>query len=165
MKVPVSATRFRHRTTFRQLPRGRVTRIGSSTRDGGTALVEFVVLAVVVMVPLAYAVAVVVKVHSATYATITAAREASRAYVSANSTSAAASRARAAATLALRDQGLGSPHVVIQCLDGACLAPGSTVHVEVSTEVAIPLLPNGDGRSVIPVSASHEAIVDTYRRG
>jgi hypothetical protein len=132
--------------------------------DRGTALVEFVVLAVVVMVPLAYAVAVVVRVHSATFATVTAAREASRAYVSANSPAAAASRARAAAALALRDQGLGPPEVVIRCIDGSCLSPGSAVLVEISAEVSIPLLPNGDGRSVIPVSASHEAVVDIYRR-
>ena len=40
--------------------------------DGGTAVVEFVVLAVLVMVPLAYAAVVVLKVHSATYAAVTA---------------------------------------------------------------------------------------------
>jgi hypothetical protein len=127
-------------------------------------VVEFVVLAVAVMVPLVYAVLVIGNVHSATYAVVTAAREAGRAYVTSDSTSNAAARARTAARLALSDQGFTEPRLVVTCHDGACLTPGSSVTVEVRTEVAIPLLPYGDGRSIIPVSAVHEARVDTYRR-
>jgi len=132
--------------------------------DAGSAIVEFVVLAVLVMVPLAYAVLVVLDVHSATYATVTAAREAGRAYVTADNTSAAAARARSAARIALADQGLPEPHLRITCLGGACLSPGSAVSVEVKTTVPIPLVPHGSGRGSIPVSAQHTAPVDSYRR-
>lgn len=133
--------------------------------DGGTAVVEFVVLAVLVMVPLAYAAVVVLKVHSATYAAVTAAREAGRAYVTADTTSAASARARSAARIAFADYGLADPELSIACIDGSCLAPSSGIEVEVRTQVAIPFSPFGDGRSVIPVSAVHQARVDTYRRG
>lgn len=136
-----------------------------SSADDGTAIVEFIVLAVLVMIPLAYAVLVVLKVHSATYATVTAAREAGRAYVTADNTTSAAARARAAARLALADQGLPEPQLHIACTGGACLSPGSAISVEVRADVAIPLIPNGDGRGVIPVSAEHTSPVDTYRRG
>ena len=119
--------------------------------DGGTAVVEFVVLAVLVMVPLAYAAVVVLKVHSATF--------------TADTTSAASARARSAARIALADYGLPDPELSIACIDGSCLAPSSGIEVEVRTQVAIPFSPFGDGRSVIPVSAVHQARVDTYRRG
>lgn len=138
---------------------------GPDHRDEGTAVVEFVVLAVLVMVPLVYAVLVVVKVQSATYAAVTAAREAGRAYVTADSTSAASSRARTAARIAFADHGLAAPAVTMSCLDGGCLSPGSAVRVDVRTDVAIPFLPFNDGSAVIPVRALHEARVDTYRRG
>jgi Flp pilus assembly protein TadG len=136
-------------------------RRGDSQR--GTAVVEFVVLAVVVMIPLVYVVITVLGVHSGTYAVVTAAREASRAYVSADTASAGAARARAAARIALSDQGLGEPELRIRCLDGPCLSPGSSVQVRVETSVPIPLTPYSDGRFSVPVSARHEAPVDTYR--
>ncbi len=132
--------------------------------ERGSAVVEFVILAVVVMVPLVYAVLVIMKVHAATYAVVTAAREAGRAYVTSDSTPAAASRARVAARLALADHGLAEPQLAVTCKEGACLSPGSSIRVEVKTDVTIPLLPYGDGRAVIPVSAVHDARVDTYRR-
>ncbi|MEI2728484.1 MAG: hypothetical protein V9E85_05195 [Candidatus Nanopelagicales bacterium] len=134
-------------------------------RDDGSAVVEFVVLAVMIMVPLVYAAVVVLKVHSATYAAVTAAREAGRAYVTADTTSAASARARSAARIALADHGLPEPNLSIACVDGTCLAPGSGIRVEVRTEVPIPFSPFGDGRSVIPVSAIHQTRVDIYRRG
>lgn len=144
----------------------RILRLRRQTgRDSGSATVEFVVLAILVMVPLIYTVLVILKVHAATYGAVTAAREAGRAYVTADSTAAASARARVAARLALADQGLGEPHVRITCIDGSCLSPGSAVSIEVRSEVPIPFIPSGDGRSVIPVSAEHTVPVDTYRRG
>ncbi len=139
--------------------------LNQDANDSGSATVEFVVLAILVMVPLVYTVLVILKVHSATYATVTAAREAGRAYVTADTTSAGATRARVAARIALADQGLPEPQISITCIDGACLSPGSAITVEIRSDVTIPFVPNGDGRAVIPVRAQHTASVDTYRRG
>lgn len=133
--------------------------------DQGTAILEFVVLAVVLMVPIAYAVVVVVQLQAATFGSVTAAREAARAYVTANSTAQGAARARTAAAMAMADQGMPAPTLTIQCLGGTCLSPGSRVRVEVSSRVEVPFVPNsGDSVSgTIPVSAVHESVVDTYR--
>jgi Flp pilus assembly pilin Flp len=134
-------------------------------QDEGAALIEFVVLAVMVMVPLGYAVAVIVKVHASTFGAVTAAREAGRAYVTSENPSQAAARARAAARLALSDQGAEAPQVVVHCLDGGCLSPGSRVRVEVTTRVAIPFVPTrgGSNGGTIPVTAVNESVVDSYR--
>ncbi|NQU37542.1 MAG: pilus assembly protein [Actinobacteria bacterium] len=139
-------------------------RLGASATDQGAAVVEFVVLAVVVMVPLVYVILVVLQVHAGTYAVVTAAREAGRAYVSADSTTAGSARARSAARVALADQGFEEPHLRIRCSDGPCLSPGSRVQVRVKTHITIPLTPYGDGRWSIPVSAGHEVAVDSYRQ-
>ena len=141
-------------------------RISSIARDeSGSAVVEFVILAVLVMVPLALGAVVVVKVQSATFGVVTAAREATRAYVTADSPTQGRQRAQVAAQLAMADQGLGSPQVNIRCLNGSCLAPGSSVRVEVTSRVAIPFVPTRSGKpnGTIPVSAVHESVVDTYR--
>lgn len=132
--------------------------------DRGTAVIEFVVLGVLVMVPIAYAALVVMTVHSATFGVVTAAREAGRAYVTADTTSLAGLRARRAARLALQDQGQGEPSVTVDCNNGPCLSPGSTVRVEVTTKVAVPLIPSlGQNGGAIPVTAVHETVVDSFR--
>ena len=141
------------------------SRLHGQANDGGSAVVEFTVLAVLVMVPLAYAVLVVVRIHAATYGAVTAAREAGRAYVTADTVAHAAVRAQAAAGLALADQGLEEPRVTVSCLGGTCLTPGSRVRVQVITSVAIPFVPTrtDSNRGQIPVTAIHETTVDTYR--
>jgi len=136
---------------------------GSTAGDEGSALVEFVGLAVLVMVPIAYAVILVVQLHSATYAAVTAAREAGRAYVTAGTPGEASARATRAARIAMEDQHAPAPELDIACLGGACLSPGSRVRVTVTSRVPIPFVPRQGDRGTIAVSAEHEAVVDTYR--
>ncbi|MGV1037526.1 MAG: TadE/TadG family type IV pilus assembly protein [Candidatus Nanopelagicales bacterium] len=134
--------------------------------DDGAAVVEFVVLAILVLVPLSYAMIVISSLHSATYGVVTAAREAGRAYVTADSTNEAGRRARAAAALAMADQGFTAPVVNIRCVGGPCLAPGSRVHIEIVAQVSVPLVPGRShdlGGGSIPVKAVHDTVVDTYR--
>lgn len=116
-----------------------------------------------VMVPIAYAVIVIVQLHSATYAAVTAAREAGRAYVTADTPGQAAARASQAARIAMEDQNAPSPEVSIHCRGGACLSPGSRVHVTITARVSIPFVPRQGDRGTIAVTAEHEAMVDTYR--
>lgn len=137
---------------------------GSLSSDEGAAVLEFVVLAVVLLIPIVYAVVTVASLHSATFGSVTAAREAARAYVTADTTTSGAARARKAAEIAMADQGFAAPEVSIRCLDGACLSPGSRVRVEVSAQVALPFMPgDGSGGARIPVTAVYEQNVDTYR--
>ncbi len=155
---------IRRRTLQR---RGAFSRCRSAprrrARDAGTAVVEFVAVAVLIMIPIAYVVIVVVRLNAATQAAVTAAREAGRAYVTAHSPGEGAARARLAAQLAMTDQGAPEPELTLGCSGGPCLAPGSRVRVTVTARVAIPLVPRQDARGTISVTAQHEAFVDAYR--
>lgn len=136
--------------------------------DDGTAVVEFVVLAVLVLVPLLYVVMCVARVQAAAYAATQAVREAGRVYVTAESVAQAAQRAGTAARLAVSDQGFELPAgaLSVTCAGGACLSPGSQVRVRVSLDVPLPLLPDALADAVpstIPVVATHLAAVDSYR--
>jgi len=135
--------------------------------DEGSAIVEFVWLAVLLMIPLVYVVLAALSVQRSAFASTAAAREAARAYATAGSDAEGERRAEAAAAMAMHDQGVSwSPRGrVIQC--GACtFAPGSTFSVDISTTVALPFVPRWlcDERCVagIPVSAHHRERIDCF---
>jgi hypothetical protein len=75
-------------------------------------------------------------------------------------------RAFEAARLAMKDQGveLSSGELKITC-HPACLQPGSTVTVELDTEVPLPFLPEalGGERPAVRISASHTEPYGDYR--
>ena len=124
--------------------------------DDGAAALEFVTVAVVLMVPLVHVLLAVFAVQRAAFAVSAAAREAGRAYVTAPDAESAAERARAAADLALADQLPGSPAADLS-VDGS-LEAGGAVTVTVTYEVDVLT-----GLARIPVTATHVATVDRYR--
>lgn len=135
--------------------------------DAGTAIVEFVFLAVLLMAPLAYVVVAAATVQRAAFGVTTATREAGRAFVTATPEQDPYARATAAAELALRDQGLDLPgsSLRISC-GGDCGAPGSSVHVALEYAVAVPLAPravNGRPMGSIVVRGRHTQFVDRFR--
>ena len=136
--------------------------------DAGTALVEFTYLAVLLMVPLVYVMTSAFQVQKAAFGVTEAARQAGRAYARSDSTADGSARAAAASALALADQGIeGAPPPSISCPDGSCLAPGSTVRVQVSYTVRLPVVslffPRGSAPG-IPVRATHTEVVDTFQQ-
>ena len=143
----------------------RFGRLGArSVHDEGAAMIEFVVLAVVLAVPLCYLVLGVFEVQRASFGATAATREAARVFVRAPSTADAEARARAAAALTLSDHGidLNSADLRISCSASPCLTPGERVQVSYRTQVPLPWLPGGFGVASIPVSATHTEVVDTY---
>ena len=135
--------------------------------DRGSALVEFTVLSLLLLVPLVYALLGAFQVQRAAFGVTEAARQAGRAFAVAESVDAGTARAQAATRLALADQGIDdAPAPVLECPEGACLAPGSTVRVTVSYTVRLPVLSllSRDGVG-IPVTATHVAVVDTFQQG
>lgn len=134
--------------------------------DDGNALVEFTYLAVLLMVPLVYVLLTVFQVQRAAFGTTEAARQAGRAFATAQSPSQGYARADAATRIALQDQGItdsGAPSV--SCLGGPCLQPGSRVQVTVAYQVRLPLVGRvfgGSQRGAIPVTATHTEYVDLY---
>lgn len=132
--------------------------------DLGNAMLEFLYLAVLVMVPLVYVLLCAFEVQRAAFAVTEGARQASRAYATSADVPAAQDRAAAAGVLALADQGIdATPGLEIVCT-GPCLGNGSTVTVTVRHTVTLPVLSIlGPYAPSIPVSATHEETVDVLR--
>jgi hypothetical protein len=134
--------------------------------DDGNALVEFVYLSVLLLIPLIYILLAAFKVQSAAFGVTEAARQAGRAYARADDPAAASVAATTAARLALQDQGIewtGSPEL---CGGDACsLAPGATVRTRVRYTVPLPFVGSifGSGRAGIPVTGVHTEVVDRFK--
>lgn len=145
--------------------KGRVRRRRS---DSGTALVEFVWLAILLLIPLLYVVIAVFAAQQAAFAATTAARSASRAFVTAPDTGSAEARAYEAARLAFADQGMSGGFALrLTCRPepGDCLTPGSAVVAQVRVRAALPLTPLvfGGQAPSIRVEASHRSPYGTFR--
>lgn len=140
--------------------------------DGGNAILEFVFVAIVVLVPLVYLIAAVAAVQRNQLAVTNAARNAGRAFATSASAGEAAARARAAVHLALADQGLpDDAHLRFVPFGAGCsssgitpqLAPGATFTVCVSRRADLPGIPSVlAGRGITTVGA-YSVHVDDYR--
>jgi hypothetical protein len=136
--------------------------------DHGNAMIEFVFLAVLLMIPLVYVLLTVFHVQRAAFAVNAATREAGRAFATADSDGDAYRRAYAAAAVALADHSmaLGPGQPAIACATRPCLAPGGKIDVSLDTEVPLPFLPRVLARRApasIGIHARHVAYVDQYR--
>ncbi len=140
--------------------------------DRGSAIVEFVFVAIVVMVPLVYLVAAVATVQRNTLAVTQAARDAGRAFATSESGPDARRRVAAAVRLALADQGLPDDADVrfvasgSKCTAAAIiprLTPGAEFTVCVTRRVQLPAVPTlltGRGIRTVGVYTVH---VDDFR--
>lgn len=129
-------------------------------------MVEFVLLAVVLVVPLSYIVLAVFDLQSEAFAANAATREAARVFVRAPSTAVGEEQARAAAQLTLSDHGveLDPSSLTLSCSATPCLTPGATVQVTYRSTVRLPFMPVIGSREIvsIPVTATHTQVVDDY---
>ncbi len=142
------------------------------TADDGSAILEFIFIAVLIMVPLVYLIVTVADVQRSTLAVTQAAREAGRAFATAESTADGLRRAEIAASLALADEGIDERPAIHYVADGAgcdaraiapALAPGATFTICVSRSVRLPAVPTliaGQGVTTIGKYVVH---VDDYR--
>ena len=143
----------------------------SATRldERGSAIVELTWLGLLLLVPLVYVIVAVFTVQRSAYGASEAVRAAARAYVLAPDVATANARAIEAARLSMRDQGvrLEPGDVAIRCrpTPASCLAPGSSVDVEIALHVDLPLAPPVFGRSAgsVSVRASHTERYSSFR--
>jgi Flp pilus assembly protein TadG len=134
--------------------------------EDGSAVIEFVGLSVVLLLPVVYVLLTVFQLQRAAFGVSQAAREAGRAYATAPSSGAAADRAREAADLAVRDQGVdGSPSVSYTSTPS--LQSGSRFTVRVDMDVPLPYAGHGKFLGFIPatvgVHSSYTVVIDGYR--
>lgn len=154
--------------------------------DDGNAVVEFLGVALVLLIPTVYLVLVLGRLQAAAFAVDGAAREAVRAVLVAAQAPAppvqaggpqpehapvslagldASSAAAAAVRIALVDQGLPADDAVSLACTPACDEPGATVVARVEVTVDLPLIPAFVQERVplaVPVSASATGRIDQY---
>ncbi len=139
----------------------------SAHDERGSALIEFVFLSIVLLIPLVYLVLSLGRLQAGSYAVSAAAREAARAFVTSEESDAAAARADAAAAIAFEDQGFGSEgRIEVSCSATPCLTPEARVSVRARVSVPLPLIP-AFARSVVPlevpVTSTITVAVDRFR--
>lgn len=137
--------------------------------DEGNAIVEFLGVALLLLVPVVYLVLTLGTLQAGAFAVDGAAREAARAFATGVDDAGARARAASAVELALADQGLapdatdGALHLV--CSADPCRTPGASVTVAVEVAVPLPGVP-GWLRDVVPlsvpVSATATTAIDAY---
>ena len=154
---------------------------GAGPGDSGAAVVEFVGLSVLILLPVIYLALTIFQIQRSAFGVTQAAREAGRAFATAASTREAFARAQVAARTALADQGVdGVPRVEYLPAGAGCgagrasasgvatLRPGATFVVCVRMEVPLPYTSAGRFAGIVPatvaVTGQYEVVVDEYRR-
>lgn len=135
-------------------------------QEGGSAVVEFVFLGLVLLVPVIYFVLTVGRLQAGSFAVVGAADQAAKIYVAEESVPAATSRAHQAAILVLRDFGFDASEAEIEVTcNGECLAPGSGATVDVRLGISLPFMPPGQSvdDSVVVVDSSATQLVERFR--
>jgi len=148
-----------HRRWPRRLARG----------DDGSALIEFIGLSILLLVPLMYLLVTVFAIQRAAFGVTQAAREAGRAFATAPTAAVGMQRAQVAADLALEDQGLhhGAALGYGSCGGGGSpsLAAGARFTVCVRTTAPLPLTARGplSGAGSVTVNGTYVVSVDAFR--
>ncbi len=129
-------------------PAGR-GRPGSASNDEGSAIIEFVFLAVLMLVPIVYLIVALGRIQAGALAVEQGAREAGRAFVTAPDETSGAARAQTAAALAFHDQGFAGPYdgqLTLSCSAAPCLTGDGRVTVDAQITV------RAAGRASVPLS-------------
>ena len=139
--------------------------------DSGNAIIEFIFVAVIVLVPLVYLIVSVADIERSSLAVGQAAREAGRAFATGESTADGLRRAQVAARLAMSDQGLtAGPNVTFRTGPGCTsaivdpvLRPGAEYTVCVTRSVQFAGVPSVIAGGGVRTVGEFRLHVDDYR--
>jgi Flp pilus assembly protein TadG len=137
--------------------------------ERGSALIEVTWLSILLLLPLLYVVLAVFSVQRSAFGVNAATRAAGRAYTLSPSEADGPARARAAAAVALEDQGVSSSRATLRMActpdPGNCLSPGSVIHVRLTYPVPLPLVPSALGGNTpsIRVESEHSVPYGSFR--
>jgi len=135
--------------------------------DSGTAVVEFIFAAVVLLIPVVYLMLALSQLQAASYATTSAAVSASR--IAARDANPSEQRAEDVAAMHFADFGLRDvPISIAYSCSGPCGQAGSLVTATVETKVPLPGIPLLFGSANSPhitMRASHTDVVATSGEG
>ncbi len=135
--------------------------------DHGSALVEFSVLSLLMLVPVVYLVVVLGRLEAGAFAVQRAAREAGRVFVTADTDADGRTRGEAAAALAFGDHGFANAQhrLEITCGTTDCHRPDTRVEVTAALDVVLPAVPRGLDRVVplhLQLTAHQVVAVDRF---
>ncbi|MEO7131554.1 MAG: pilus assembly protein [Dermatophilaceae bacterium] len=135
-------------------------------REDGRAIIEFIALGVIMLIPLTYLVLTMARLQAGAFSASLAGREAGRAFVTASTDGQGHERAQAAARLAFEDfafdDGAG---VTVDCDGSPCLRPDGRINTTASVSVPLPLIPDIFADHLptsITLSSTHLQVVDRY---
>lgn len=134
--------------------------------EDGRAVVEFVFLGVLMLLPLLYLVLTAARIQAASFSASLASREAGRAFVSGRDDADAEERAYAAAALAFEDFAFDrGADLQLSCDGSPCLRPDGLVTARSSIAVQLPLIPDFIASrvpSAVTISSTHVQAVDRF---
>lgn len=150
------------RLTSARRPGARPRRLN----DDGRAIIEFIFLGVLLLLPLIYLVLTAARLQAASFSASLAGREAGRAFVTAVSDGDGAARAQAAASLAFEDFAFtDGASLGVSCDGSPCLRPEGAVTSTATIIVQLPLIPDFVADHVpasVTISSTHVASVDRF---
>jgi hypothetical protein len=137
------------------------------TAEEGSAVVEFIFLAVLLVIPVVYLILTLAGLQAGAFAAAGAADQAAKVYAAAASPAAGEELAGQAVRLALADAGFdgGAGSVAISCGGTGCQSPGATITARVTIRVPLPLVPSlpGVNTDAASVHAESSAVIGRYR--
>ncbi len=135
--------------------------------EEGSAVVEFVFLAVLLMIPVIYLIITLGQLQGGAYAVVGAADQAAKVYVAGTDPGASRAAAEEAVMLAMADHGFNTDDVnlAITCSPADCMSPGATVTATVTLNVPLPLVPTMPGVNLraATVDARASQLVGRFR--
>lgn len=132
--------------------------------DEGSAVVEFVALGTLLLVPVVYFVLAVAQVQAGAFGVVAAAQQASQVLARAEPGTLSDAGLGAVAQLAASDQGFDTDRLAIrlECSDGACTEPGAVATVHATLEVPLPLVPGFTDLDVAVLTSSATVVIGRY---
>lgn len=134
--------------------------------ERGRAVVEFVFLGILLLLPLTYLVLTLARIQGAAFSASLAGREAGRTFVTATDDELGHARAQAAARVAFEDFGfVRGATLTVGCDGTPCLRPDGVVTATAVIDVPLPLVPDflaGSLPTTVTISSTHVSTVDRY---
>src|SRR4051812_19112807 len=123
--------------------------------ERGSAVVEFLFLGSLLLVPVVYFIVGIGQVQAGSFAVVSAADHGAKVFAAAATPEEGRDRTEQAVLVSARDFGFdgGQLSVDVSCSAGPCLEPGSAVTVDVSLDVPLPFLAGLD-LSAVQVSST-----------
>lgn len=135
-----------------RVPAGQ--RLSKLKDDAGSAVVEFIMLGVLLLVPLVYLILTAGQIQGASYAAVGAADHAAHAFAQATTEEEGAAWARDAADRAASNMGISSDAVDLTYVcSPQCMERDAVVTVSITVALDLPLMPPGVNVSIGSVDA------------